>query len=307
MSLLGRGIRAAAHWCFEPISARPIACTRMLLGASMFGAYLLRLPQFGVLYGADSVAGFSPFREFFPNAFGFPLAAFLTAWGTAGSAVETVVPAVVHGALLFAALAFTLGFWTRTSGALLLLTHLFLLNLNPFSYWGWSQTVVPLLLFTVLADCGAWASLDRRRAIRSGQVDPKAEPRTRAWPVRLVQIHVAAMYAEAGFARLDDAGWQKGEMLYAALVNRHFTRFDVDWAPWQEWLRPLCWMVFLLEPLAPFLLWIPKIRIFVVLSLIGMHLGLETLTRVGFWNGILIAAMLAFLPMRFGRSRTGEG
>jgi hypothetical protein len=54
--------------------------------------------------------------------------------------------------------------------------------------------------------------------------------------------------------------------------------------------------VFLLEPLAAFLLFVPRVRTLCALALIAMHVILEVLTNVGWWNFIMIAGLLTFLP-----------
>ena len=55
-------------------------------------------------------------------------------------------------------------------------------------------------------------------------------------------------------------------------------------------------VVFLLEPLAPFLLWPRVTRRWFALALIAMHFGLEILTKVGFWNYLMVGMLLSFLP-----------
>ena len=58
----------------------------------------------------------------------------------------------------------------------------------------------------------------------------------------------------------------------------------------------LSFATFLLGPLAAFVLWIPRVRTLCALALIAMHLILEVLTNVGWWNYIMIGGLLAFLP-----------
>ncbi len=48
--------------------------------------------------------------------------------------------------------------------------------------------------------------------------------------------------------------------------------------------------------LAPFLLWIPRTRLVVTLSLMTMHLGLELGASVGWWQPMMLMMLVVFLP-----------
>ena len=104
------------------------------------------------------------------------------------------------------------------------------------------------------------------------------------------------MYFHTGFARIDDPAWLQGQALFEALARTIFTRFTFDLHAWRVELVLLCYAVFVLEPAAVVLLWIPRIRTLCALALIAMHLTLEILTNVGWWNYILVGGLLAFLP-----------
>ncbi len=117
-----------------------------------------------------------------------------------------------------------------------------------------------------------------------------------AWPMRLLQVHIAAMYFHTGFARIDDPAWPQGEVLFEALTRALFSRFTLDLELFMPALLLLSYAVFLLEPLAAVLLWIPRVRTLCALVLIAMHVTLEILTNVGWWNYIMIGGLLAFLP-----------
>jgi hypothetical protein len=155
--------------------------------------------------------------------------------------------------------------------------------------------LAPFALYVILSRAGDYASLDawRRQRRSRGRAPSGVAP---AWPMRLLQIHVAAMYFHAGFARIDDPGWLRGDVLFEALARTLFSRFDLDLFPLQPALVLLSYAVFLLEPAAALLLWIPRLRTLCALALMAMHVVLEVLTNVGWWNYIMLAGLLAFLP-----------
>ena len=82
----------------------------------------------------------------------------------------------------------------------------------PHAYWGWSIEIQPLIAFVLCSNAGRFLSLDawiERR--RSGAPPlPASEWIGPAWPMRLVQVHTAALYLGSGGSRLADPGWYGG-------------------------------------------------------------------------------------------------
>ena len=99
-----------------------------------------------------------------------------------------------------------------------------------------------------------------------------------------------------GASTKDDPGGLRGSALFEALSSAIFARFDVDWYAWKSVLVPLCYVAFLLEPVAAFALWVPRLRTACALALLAMHLTLELLTNVGWWNFVMAGGVACFLP-----------
>ena len=51
-----------------------------------------------------------------------------------------------------------------------------------------------------------------------------------------------------------------------------------------------------LEVLAPFCLWIPRLGVLWAYGLIALHATLELTTNLGWWSHTMIASLLCFLP-----------
>ncbi len=279
-----------------------MACNRMLLGSALVIAYLIRLPELGTLFLSGSTAWFPPFRTVLSGRSDYPLR-FAVSWlEPLSGETRSAVLVGLYCLLLFAAASFALGVRTRLSGTVALLLHLFFVTINPIAYWGWSALIFPFFLYTLLSPSGRVLSWDARRCA----TEPE-DWQTSAWPIRLVQIHVCVMYFETGVARLDDERWLAGQMLYEALTNTLVTRLAIDWHPWREVLEVFCYGTFLLEPLAPLLLCIPRLRTPAAVALIALHIGLELLTRVGMWNFLMIGGLLTFLPANWLHRMVGRG
>jgi len=61
-----------------------------------------------------------------------------------------------------------------------------------------------------------------------------------------------------------------------------------------------------LEVSAPILIWIRGVGKWVALALIGFHLILEVSSTVGWWNFVMIAGIVNFLPVAWLRPVLGD-
>ncbi len=286
-------------WFFAPVAVHAMVANRIVFGGVLFLHAASRIPEFGVLYGSGAGAWSKGYRELVASFLAQDLAA-PAVWLAsllAGFDPEwrQLLLVVAYGLLLASSLAFTVGCYTRIAGSIAIALHLLFLAIHPLAHYGWAQVMAPLTLCVVLSRAGEFRSVDAwRRLRRVGASIPSAL--VPAWPMRLLQVHVAAMYFHTGFARIDDPDWLRGEVLFEALTRALFTRFTLDLEFFMPALLLLSFATFLLEPLAAFVLWIPRVRTLCALALIAMHLILEVLTNVGWWNYIMIGGLLAFLP-----------
>lgn len=286
------------HWFFGPVPVHAMVLNRMLLGAVLFAHAVSRAPEFGVLYGSGSSAWSDPYRElvsrFLASELGSLQLRAVSALAQLPPEPRQLLLVGLYAALLVAALSFAFGLFTRVAGCVAAVIHLLFVALQPLAHYGWASMVAPFSLYVVLSRAGEYVSVDAWRRRRRGREPPPGE--MPAWPQRLLQVHVAAMYFHTGFARIDDPDWLRGEVLFEALSRALFTRFSFDLQAWKSVLLWLSRAVFVLEPAAALGLWIPRARTLFALALIAMHLILEVLTNVGWWNYIMIGGLLSFLP-----------
>jgi hypothetical protein len=137
-------------------------------------------------------------------------------------------------------------------------------------------------------------TLDRLRWIRGGGTDNvTAVP---AWPVRMFQIQICAVYLVAGFWKVVDPLWWSGVAAIYALGNESFTRFG---APGWAGGRPLylaatiliAWWEFLFTPLVAW----GRTRSAVLICGVALHLGILALMSIGIFPLIMLACYPAFL------------
>lgn len=187
---------------------------------------------------------------------------------------------------VLAAFFYAIGAWPRFWGCIALILHSLLSAENSFAFWGWAHQLVPFMLYTLCSKTICDYSIFGRCSINY-QTD-------QVWPVRLMQIHIAILYYVVGWYRIGDPVWVNGSALQMILSTAAFGRYRGDLMPWSTLLKAMTHLSWLLELSAPILLW-PKIsRKYYALALITMHLGLETLSTVGYWNFVMISALSVF-------------
>jgi hypothetical protein len=294
-----RASRAVQSWLFDPQPVHALVIGRIMFGTILFLCYAVRLPDALDLYGRDGLAGPEFIQTLVPSDTIFQ--AVYDALGLGWPAPGAVGLAAIYCVMLLCAVSFAVGFRTRTSGALLWLLHLYFYKLRlPLAYWGWPALMQAFLLYVLLSRAGSFFSVDawlERRS--SGEAAPPVSAwMAPAWPLRLLQIHVCAMYATVGWSRIDSSGWIAGHTVFAAVTTALHSRLVIDWTPFQPVLTLATWFVFVLEPAAVFLLWVPRVGAFVAYALIAMHLGLELVTNVGWWGFAALPGVLAFVPTK---------
>lgn len=278
---------------FEPVRFRGLFVMRAAFGLIAVFYYLRLAPHLEALYGPQGVGGFATAQRWptFPFAVteGFENFELLRQVSQPG-----VVWALWLG-LLLSALLFALGLCTRPAGLVLSALHVVFAAHQPRLSMGWAQLYPCFVLYVALAPAGRAWSVDawlRRRRGRHDGVNPAFAP----WALRLLQVHVIAMYATAGWPRLTARAWLHGETVLHAVADTRFGRWGLDWHGLQPLLVFATYYALFMEPAATLLLPFRATRRWCALALIALHLGIELVTDLGMWQFMMIAAVLAFLP-----------
>ncbi len=293
-SVASRAFEAAYGWLATPRDTLPLCVARAVLGLTLLCAYLQYLPDAAVFFGPHGIGGHDTLSRH-PD---FPGLAF--EWYTRVRLLHLLeheaVMWALYGALLVSAGAFAVGWYPRVTGVLTAALHMLFFVHTPMLDGGWSKLIGPFVLYVVLGDSASQLSVHAWRA-RRGQREPAAgPPRAAPWGMRLLQVHLCAMYMVPGWERLDSPGWLDGQMVLRSLANTDFGRFEVDWFSFAAGFQAISWVILILEPAAPFLLWLPRIGRWYAVALIGMHVSLELLLDTGWWQLMMIGALATFLP-----------
>lgn len=285
---------ALERFFFEPLRFRGLYLMRAAFGAIALYYYLRLLPHVQALFGPGGLGGRDTALRW--PAFPLPVTEDLEHFALLRHIGSPWLVTLLYVLLLLAAAAFMLGLRARWAGLLLLVLHLVFGSHQP-GFEGWVRLFGPFLAYLLLTPCGAAWSLDAWLAARRHGPRPPAP--FAAWPLRLLQVHVIAMYAIAGWPRLTAEAWLRGETVLYAVADTRFGRWDIDYFALPGVLALLTWLAFVLEPAATLLLPLRPTRRWCALALMGLHLGIEALADTGMWQFMMCAALLAFLPDRW--------
>lgn len=255
--------------------------------------YVRLLPYVQVLFGPDGVAGYRTAQRW-PS---FPIA-ITEGFENFDLLRHVASPGVVwalYAALLASGLLFAIGLWTRAAGFALVALHVVFAARQPYLMMGWAQLYPAFVVYSALAPSGQAWSVDAWLKQRKDSTFRESHEFL-AWPLRLVQVHVVAMYATAGWPRFVAGAWLHGEAVLHAAADTRFARWGVDWHALQPLLAAATYYALVIEPAATVLLLFRATRRWCVLGLLALHLGIEVLADVGMWQYMMIAAVCAFLP-----------
>lgn len=258
---MARAWQAWERFWFEPRSLAPLALVRIAFGVLVFLWALSVLPDAKTFFGPDGVLADSPSRD---GAWSL-----LHLWDSGTFAVLLVVLLGIGGLCLAAGVA------GRVASVVVFVAFVSLSNRNPFIGNSGDALLRVLSLYMV---CAAFA------------------PRS-TWPLRLVQIQVSLIYVGTVWAKLRGHNWPDGDAVAYAFRLEDLARFAVPDVGASELVtHVLTYGVLVLEASLGVLIWVPRLRPWVLLAGVCLHLGIEYRLRVGFFSWAILTTYLAFVP-----------
>jgi hypothetical protein len=206
---------------FTPADPRPLAVIRIIVGLAAL-AYLAS-------FRGDLVRWFGPHGLLPPEA---------TAAITAGAptyrfsvlhlASSPAELRIIHGICLAAAAALTLGLASRAAAAATLVAVLSFVH-RAVAIGGLIEPVLAMfLLYLCLAPCGAFCSLDRLVGMTVWLRGSERPGIAATISLRLMQIHLAALYAVMGVTKLYGNAWWDGDAVWLLLAQTHSRPLDLS-------------------------------------------------------------------------------
>jgi hypothetical protein len=265
--------QALRRFALAPASARPIAALRIGLAAVLLAQ------------AAETAQTF--FR--------------LPATGPAKQVVDALVahgakPSEVllalGGAYVIALLALLAGAYARAAAALAWLAHAALTGGSLGQHAAADSMAHVALLYLVWTPCGATLAVDGRRRKKPCMPSPAAR-----LGLRMLQVHLCAVYASSGLAKASMPGWWNGDAIWKALAAAQHTPIDPAWLSAHPWLGTVSgWLVLAVELGYPVLMWPRRTRRTWVVTTAALHLAVAVLLG----PAVLGAVMTVLTVAAFG-------
>lgn len=267
---------AWSKFFFESDAIHSLRLFRLLLGLLLFFAYVVRAVDNEFYYGADGVINLSKMIETFPMKYRWSL---LIWWpGPAMLWGSTIV-------FLVSLLSMAFGFYPRISAAIATFLHISFMHRNMGIVYGLDMISVFFLLYLTFAktdfkseDGDAWSRL------------------LTSVSLRLIQIQVCVIYAYSGWEKLKGVTWWKGEAIWTVFANAQIARWHMNWvAHFPLVISVATYATLIFEIYFPALVWNRKLRIWVLLIGVGLHLGIGVVVFIPFFAALMVVSYASFL------------
>ena len=213
--------------------------------------------------------------------------------------------------LMFAAVMFAVGFFTRASGLFIAFVYLYFFLLSQFNYRHHIQVLVTVFLVLAFSRCADHYSID---AYLRGPTHPR--PNRPILPVRLLQVMVSILYFFSTSMKLND-GWFTGKLMYAYYQQGSLDGDLVEWTNhwlasspwaaqhvefWQGVAFGLAWFTILVEGLLVLGLWFRRTRPWAIWLGFVLHLGIDMTMSVSSFSMQMWALYVLFINPQSGQT-----
>jgi hypothetical protein len=215
-------------------------------------------------------------------------------WGVLALFSSDLAVQVVFAVLLLACIALILGYQTRLAAILVFVGILSLERRDPYVFNTGDGLLRLLAFYLMLAPAGVALSLDRRR-VAPGRF--WEFPRRAPWALRLMQVQLSILYLSGLWIKLQGTTWNDGTAVSYAMRISDLTRFPLPGFLIHSTLLSnlMTYGTLAIEFSVPILIWNRRLRPWVMLAGISLHLGIEYSIRVGFFSLAMLTLYLSFL------------
>jgi uncharacterized membrane protein YphA (DoxX/SURF4 family) len=277
--------RAVAAWerfWFRDVETSTLALFRIAFGVVVVAWTISLAPALYSFFGPAGILPGHPDNG--PGSWG------LLELDSSGTAVT-----LLYLLLLVGSLALLVGFRTRLAAVVVFVCLVSFGRRNPWVLNSGDLLVFVLAFYLMLAPSGAALSVDRWLGARRRFWE---FPRRSIWPLRLIQVQVSILYLFAVWEKVRGTTWNDGTAVSYAFRIEDLERFPVP-----GFLTDAVVLVNLLtygtlavELALAILVWNGKLRPWVLLLGVSLHLGIDYAVRVGFFSFAALVAYVAFLP-----------
>jgi hypothetical protein len=279
---LSAAVDAWNHFFFESVSTASLAVFRIAFGLILFFWTLSLLPELDPFF---TKTGIYPQQPHYISG----------AWGLLGTFTSNTAVWIFWAALLIASIAIVLGFFSQAAAVIASLALISFQQRNQWVFNSGDGLIRILAFYLIFAP--ASASLSVRSLLRKdgGFWTFPARP---VWPTRLIQLQFSAIYLFAVWDKVRGITWNNGTAVSIALRITDINRFPVPHFITHSLLisNLLTFGTLVIELSLAILVWNRKLRLWVLLAGLSLHLGIEYSVRVGFFGLAITSMYLLWVP-----------
>jgi hypothetical protein len=299
-------IEAWNSFWFKPTSTSTLAVFRIAFGLVVLAWSISLVPDATSLFTKNGILTDQP------NYTGLVGGA----WGLLGVFPSKAAMIVLLVALIVASLCLMLGVFSQAAALIVFLGVISFERRDPFVFNSGDVLIRLLAFYLIFAPASAALSLQRFvRDRESFWTFPERAP----WAMRLIQIQFSVVYLIAVWTKVRGTTWNVGTAVSFALRISDLNRFPVPSFVQNSALISnfFTFGTLALELSLAILVWNRKLRPWVLLAGLSLHLGIEYSIRVGFYGLAIMSMYLIWVPpermdalllalrRRLSRSRVG--
>jgi hypothetical protein len=283
-----RGAEAVAAWnrfWFEPVSTAPLAVFRIAFGLVLFLWTLSLLPGLSAFFTKGGLLPAQP-------QYGGDLR---LEWGLLGIFPSWTAVVIVWVALLAASIALVLGLFSQLAAAVAFVALMAFQRRDPFVF-NFGDVLLRIVAFYLIF-APASASLSVLRLLRH-RGEPWTFPARAAWPMRLLQVQFSIVYFFAVWAQVRGLTWNNGTAISYVLRITDLERFPLPAFVSHSLViaNLLTFGTLAIELSLAILVWNRRLRPWVLLAGLLLHLVIEYSVSLGFFDLTILSMYLLWLP-----------
>ena len=290
---------------FTPAAPQTLALIRIFAGAMLFYTHLVWSLDLEAFFGAHSWLTTDVLNILrFDNMLRLDSYAWSHFTLLARFDSVALLWAAHIGALAVFAM-FTVGLFTRITAVLSCLLAISYVHRALGTTFGLDQINTLLVMYLMLAPCGACYSVDRwlkQRKANDKLPDPPATISTNV-AGRLIQLHLCIIYMFSGMGKLLGDSWWNGTAIWQAFAKLEYQSVDMTWmADWPLTIAALTHLTIFWEVFYCALVW-PRLSRPIIIGLsVPMHLGIAVCMGMITFGLIMIVANMAFVSPQLSQA-----
>lgn len=283
MNLLHHGLLRFQQFFTQPIPVAPLGIFRLLIAGFVLLQAALWYPDWEAFVGSEGWVQWE-ISKAFNHSWHVHLQdiyVLLRPWGiNDGQFIY-----LFFGVYVVSATGLLLGIFTRFWAICTWACHYVLMSSLPTYVYGVDIFLHISLFYLMVMPAAKAFSLDAYW----GWVNP-APDWASTLAIRVLQIHLCLAYFSAGYEKMLYANWWEGDVLWRAVIQPDFRQFGVYWLSEVPWLvMLLSWFTMFIETFYFIGMWVPRLRVFWLLAMIGLHLG------IGLFLGLYLFGLVMIL------------